>query len=279
VRNAKLFMDGVITAPALTGVMLQPYLVNRGTDEQPDWVSSGNSGPAPYFAADVLRPLLLKLAAAGIDPHIHADGDGATRYALDGFEAMREQYPAERIRAAIAHVEIVDPADFARFGKLDVIPVPSFQWAKPAPDTIDGARDYLGPERFRYIEPEGFLHDAGARIAYGSDWPVDTLNVWFALKVGVTRTNAPDVMPRYSGRLGNDPGLDRQTVVRAITINSSYELHQEDQTGSLEVGKLADFIVLDRNLFEVPAEEIADIQVLLTVVGGATVYRSGGFEP
>ena len=112
VRNAKLYMDGVITAPAFTGVMLEPYLMNQGTAEKPDWVPSGNKGPAPYFAADVLKALLLKLAAAGIDPHIHADGDGATRYALDGFEAMREQFPGDAIRAAIAHVEIVDPAGF-----------------------------------------------------------------------------------------------------------------------------------------------------------------------
>jgi len=274
VRNAKLYMDGVITAPAFTGVMLEPYLENRGTEDKPDWVSSGNKGPAPYFAADVFESVLMKLAAAGIDPHIHADGDGATRYTLDGLEVMRKQYPGEKIRAAIAHVEVVDPADFARFAKLDVIPVPSFQWGKPASDTIEGARDYLGPERFKYIEPQGFLVQAGARIAYGSDWPVDSLDEWFALKVGVTRTNSPDAAPHYAGRLGEDPGLSRETAVRAITMNSSYELHQEAETGSLEVGKLADLIVLDRNLFEIPAEEIADIQVLLTVIGGKVVYQA-----
>jgi len=279
VRNAKLFMDGVITAPAFTGVMLEPYLTNAGTAEHPRWVSSGNKGPAPYFDAPVLKALLLKLAAAGIDPHIHADGDGATRYALDGFEAMRQRFSGERIRAAIAHDEIVNPADFPRFAKLDVIPVLSFQWAKPGSDTIESVRDYLGPARFRYMEPEGFLYQAGARIAYGSDWPVDELDEWFALKVGVTRTNAPGAAPRYSGRLSDDPGLSRQTVVRAITINSSYELHQEAETGSLEAGKLADLIVLDRNLFEIPAEEIADIHVLLTVVGGKVVYLAGGFAP
>lgn len=279
VRGAKLYMDGVITAPAFTGVMLEPYLVNQGTVEKPEWVSSGNTGPAPYFPADVLKTMLLKLAAAGIDPHIHADGDGATRYALDGFEAMRQQFSGELIRAAIAHVEIVDPADFPRFAELDVIPVPSFQWAKPASDTIEGARDYLGPVRFKYMEPEGFLHEAGARIAYGSDWPVDPLNEWFALKVGVTRTNAPGAGPQYAGRLSEDPGLSRETVVRAITINSSYQLHQENETGSLEVGKLADLIVLDRNFFDIPAEEIAQIRVLLTVVGGKVVYQSDKFKP
>lgn len=277
VRGAKLYMDGVITAPAFTGVMLEPYRVNRGTGEQPDWVPGDNRGPPPYFAADVLKNLLLQLAAAGIDPHIHADGDGATRYALDGFEAMREQFPGERIRAAIAHVEIVDPADFPRFGQLDVIPVPSFQWAKPAADTIEGARDYLGPERFKYMEPLGFLHDAGARVAYGSDWPVDPLNEWFGLKVGVTRTNAPDAGPQYAGRLGEDPGLSRETALRAITVNSSHALHAEAGIGSLEVGKLADLIVLDRDVFAIPAEEIADVRVLLTVVGGKEVYRSAEF--
>ncbi len=278
VRNAKLFMDGVITAPAFTGVMLEPYMTNKGTAEKPDWVSSGNKGPAPYFPVDVLKAVLLKLAAAGFDPHIHADGDGATRYSLDGFEAMRAKYPGEQIRAAIAHVEIVDPADFPRFGKLDVIPVPSFQWAKPACDTIDGAQGYLGAARFKYMEPEGFLHEAGARIAYGSDWPVDPLNEWFGLKVGVTRTNDPSAGPKYAGRLSDDPGLSRQTVIRSITMNSSYELHQEAETGSLEVGKLADLIVLDRNLFEIPAEQIAGIHVLLTVVGGQTVYQAEAFK-
>ena len=279
VRNAKLYMDGVITAPAFTGVMVEPYLENRGTAQKPEWVSSGNRGPAPYFAADVLKALLLKLAAAGIDPHIHADGDGAVRFSLDGYEAMRAVYPGAAIRAAIAHVEVVHPDDFARFGKLDVIPVPSFQWAKPAGDTIEGARDYLGPQRFKYFEPLGFLHDAGARIAYGSDWPVDPLDEWFGLKVGVTRTNSPAAGPQYAGRLGDDVGLSRATVIRAITMNSSYALHQEKETGSLEVGKLADLIVLDRDPFTIPAEEIAAVDVLLTVVGGEVVHRAEPFAP
>ncbi|MCI0411394.1 amidohydrolase [bacterium] len=277
VRNVKLFMDGVITAPSFTGVMLAPYLKNAGTPEKPNWVDSGNTGPAPYFSAEVLKTLLLKLAVAGIDPHIHADGDGAVRYALDGYHAMRVKFPGAQIRAAIAHAEIVDPADFRRFAELDVIPVLSFQWAKPASDTIEGAKDFLGPGRFKYLEPEGFLHKAGARIAFGSDWPVDLLNQWFALKVGVTRTNDPSAGDKYAGRLSDDPGLSRKTAVRAITMNSSYELHQEKETGSLEVGKMADLIVLDRNLFKIPAEEIANIQVLLTVVGGEVVYQSDLF--
>jgi predicted amidohydrolase YtcJ len=91
------------------------------------------------------------------------------------------------------------------------------------------------------------------------------------LKVGVTRTNAPDAAPEYRGRLGEDPGLSRDAVLRAATIEAAYELHEEDVTGSLEVGKFADLIVLDRDPLKIPAEDIAKTRVLETVVGGATV--------
>jgi len=154
------------------------------------------------------------------------------------------------------------------------VPVLSFQWEKPAPDTVDGAKDYLGPARYRYMEPAAFLADAGARIAYGSDWPVDALDEWFALKVGVTRTNRPDSEPQYRGRLSADRGLSREAALRAITLNAAYELHQDERTGSLETGKWADLIVLDRNVLRIPPEDIAEVKVLRTVVGGRTVYTS-----
>ena len=273
VRNAKLFMDGVITAPAFTGNMLEPYWVNRGTEQRPDWAPGKSRGPDVYFPAPALAALVIGLAEAGLDPHMHADGDGGVRAALDAVQTLRARHPSLDIRPAIAHDEVVHPSDYPRYAKLNVTPVLSFQWEKPATDTIDGARDFLGPERFAIMEPAGFLHAAGARIAYGSDWPVDALDEWFALKVGVTRTNVPGVAAKYAGRLGKDPGLSRQTVLRAITWNASYELHQEQLTGSLEVGKLADMIVLDRDPLRIPAEDIAHVKVLRTIVGGRTVYN------
>ncbi len=126
----------------------------------------------------------------------------------------------------------------------------------------------------KILEPAGLLAAAGARIAFGSDWPVDALDEWFALKVGVTRTNTPDAPPEYRGRLGDDPGLSREAVLRAATINAAYELHQDQATGSLEVGKFADLIVLDRNPLTVPAEDIAKTQVVETVVGGKVVHEA-----
>ena len=273
VRNAKLFLDGVIAAPALTGAVREPYFINAGTAEKPRWVPGASRGPAVYFSADALATVLVELGRAGIDPHMHADGDGAVHAALDGIEALRKALPTADIRPAIAHDEIVEPADFPRYKLLGAIPVLSFQWEKPAGDTL-GLTNYFGPARMKILEPAGLLAAAGARIAFGSDWPVDKLDEWFALKVGVTRTNAPGAPPEYSGRLGDDPGLSREAVLRAATIDAAYELHQDEATGSIEVGKFADIIVLDRNPLKVPAEEIAKIQVLETVVGGNIVYEA-----
>jgi predicted amidohydrolase YtcJ len=278
VRNVKLFLDGVISAPALTGAMLEPYFAPQGTGPNQQWVAGKSRGPDVNFPADVLRALLIAAAGAGFEPHMHADGDRAVREGLDGIGALRDRFPTKDIRAAIAHDEIVDPKDFPRYRQLNVIPVLSFQWEKPAADTIDSLRDYLGPARFKYVEPAAFLAEAGARIAYGSDWPVDPLDEWFALKVGVTRANSPHSQPPYAGRLSEDSGLTRAQVLRAITMNSSYELHQDQATGSLEIGKLADLIVLDRNVLEIPAEEIADVKVLQTVVGGRVVYEAPRFS-
>jgi predicted amidohydrolase YtcJ len=106
---------------------------------------------------------------------------------------------------------------------------------------------------------------------------VHPLDEWRGLKVRVPRPNAPQPGQNYAGRVSEDKCLSRHEVLRAITMNSSYELHQDQSTGSLEVGKLADLIVLDRNFFDIPAVEIADTKVLQTVVGGHVVFQSANF--
>ena len=276
VRHAKLFMDGVIAAPAFTGAMLEPYLVNKGMAGNPDWQDGPSKGPVTYFSMNVLKTVLAELARAGIDPHIHADGDRAVRESLDAIESLRATRDGKHLRPVLAHDEIVAPADYPRFVKLDVTPVLSFQWGKPAPDTVGALRDYMGPARYATVEPQALLLGAGARVAYGSDWPVDRLNIWFALKVGVTRTAAPDAGKEYAGRLTSQPGMPRAAVLRSITMNAAYTLRQETTTGSLEVGKLADLVVLDRNFFTISDEDIANIKVLQTVVGGKVVYQAKG---
>lgn len=275
VRHAKLFMDGVAQAPAFTAGLLEPYLVNQGSDENPHFLPGTNLGQV-YLPPAVLQPVLVGLARAGINPHIHAIGDRAVRQSLDAIEAMRKAVPDTKVRPAVAHAEITDPADYARFARLNATPVMSFQWAKPAPDSIEATRDFLGPVRFGRMEPEGMLQAAGARIAFGSDWPVDPLNEWFALKVGVTRTNDPAVWDRYPGKLNADPGLTRRQALRAATLHSAYALHLDAVAGSLEQGKLADMIILDRNVLTIDPEDIANVKVQQTIVGGKVVYRAQG---
>lgn len=262
--TGELFQDGVLQAPAHTASLLSPYFDENGAP-------TGDPGPSPYWPGATMRGLLVRLVRAGFSPQVHAIGDRAVRATLDDYAAVRKA-AGRKPRLAIAHAELVDPADYARFKVLDVTPVMSFQWGKPAPDSIEAAKVFMGPARFDRMEPEGRLQDAGARIAFGSDWPVDALNEFFAVEVGVTRSNDP--ASGYTGRLNSDPGLTRKEAFRAITTHSAYEMGTERRTGSLERGKLADYIVLDRDPMKIRATAISETKVLRTVVGGRTVYRA-----
>jgi len=269
VDTAKLFLDGVYSAPAFSAVMVEPYF----EDGKP----GQNYGPKPYFTQDQLDDTLIRLAAAGLNPHMHADGDGSVRMGLNAVEAMRKVHPADDIRPAIAHDEIVDPADYKRYAEVGALPVLSFQWERPAID-IEQSKPALGPVRSALMEPAGLLEIYGARIVYGSDWPVDALDEWLALQIAVTRKAIGEDAVTYPERLGIDPGLTVAQAVRAITLNAAYSLRQDQQTGSLETGKFADLIVLDRNLFQVRPEEIGGTKVLLTMVGGKVVYKAEGLQ-
>nr|WP_223503365.1 amidohydrolase [Pseudomonas sp. BF-R-24] len=279
-RHVKLFMDGIINAPADTGAMLTPYLHNSGTDKAPKWTPGKNLGEL-YFPPQVLNPLVLQAVKAGLDPHLHATGERAVRDALDSVAYVRKELPGQDFRPAIAHAESVDPADYARFKALDVTATMSFQWAQQAPSTVDGTSDHLGAERFERMEPSGSIAHAGGRVAFGSDWPVDPLDEFLALKVGVTRsgdpTNPHSYGPKYAGRLNADPALSRAEVLRSITLSSAEQLKLDAVLGSVEVGKFADLIVLDKNFMQVPEEELGRNDVLLTLVGGKVVWAKAPF--
>lgn len=279
-RHVKLFMDGIINAPADTGAMLTPYLHNSGTDKAPKWTPGKNLGEL-YFPPQVLNPLLLQAVRSGFDPHLHATGERAVRDSLDSIEYVRKQLPGNEFRPSIAHAESVDPADYGRFKALDVTATMSFQWAQQAPSTVDGTEEHLGAARFARMEPSGSIVHAGGRVAYGSDWPVDPLDEFLALKVGVTRSGDPlnphSYGAKYAGRLNADPALSRAEVLRAITLNAAQQLKLDAVVGSVEVGKFADLIVLDKNFMQVPEAELGRNQVLLTVVGGKVVWAKAPF--
>jgi predicted amidohydrolase YtcJ len=280
-RHIKLFGDGVVNAPADTGGLLTPYFTNIGTDEAPNWVPGTNLGSV-YFPPEVLKPLMVEIARAGFDPHVHATGERTVRQTLDAIEHARQQLPGNAFRPVIAHNETVAVADYGRFQALDVMASFAFQWAQQAPYSVGETEAHLGPDRFARMEPFGSLRLAGARVGFGSDWPIDPFDEMLALKIAVTRSGDPQSPnsfgPDFAGRINADPALGRADALRAITMNPAWQLRMEDRIGSIEKGKLADLIVLERNFMQVPEEELARNRVLLTMVGGQVVMAQAPFD-
>lgn len=269
-RNIKMFVDGVLQYPTMTASLLQPYRVNKGTDTSPNWVETDNYGDL-YFTAEILDELLEKIAAAGYDPHLHTVGEGAVSIVLDAIEKMRAAHPEKDIRPGLAHNELVDAKDYARFARLKTIACLSFQWAAPTPELATFEKNMLGETRFQQLEPIAKFIDAGAVVAFGSDWPIDDFDEWYDLKVAATRRGR-DINGQPAPRLDNDRDMTVIEVLRSATIDSAYAQHREDVLGSLEAGKFADMIVLDRNVFTIPADDIENVKVLRTIVGGKTVH-------
>jgi len=282
-RVVKVFIDGVVNAPADTGALLTPYFTNAGTEAAPHWVAGDTLGSI-YYPPEVLSPLMIEAADAGLDMHLHATGDRAVRQVLDAVGFLRAQRPQADFRPAIAHNETVAVADYPRFAALDVMATMSFQWAQRAPYSIGDTENHLGADRFARMEPSGSLRNAGARVVHGSDWPIDPFDTFLALKIGVTRSGDPSnphsaasIAPIFEGPINADPGLSRMDVLRSITTNSAHQLRLDKVVGSVEVGKFADLIVLERNFMSVPDEELGRNRVLLTMVGGKVVLARDAF--
>ncbi|MEK8033993.1 amidohydrolase [Ideonella sp. DXS29W] len=280
-RVTKVFVDGVVNAPADTGALLTPYWRNAGTDAEPKWEPGTNLGQLYYTPAS-LQALVLSAVDAGMDLQLHATGERAVRTTLDAVAAARQARPTADFRPAIAHDETVAVADYPRFAELDVMATMSFQWAQRAPYSIGDTEHHLGAERFARMEPSGSLQRAGARIVHGSDWPIDPFDTFLALKVGVTRSGDPtnphsaaSLSPIFEGPINADPALSRDEALTAITLNAAHQLRMEKLVGSIEVGKFADLIVLERDFLTVPDEALGRNRVLLTMTGGEVVWGTG----
>jgi predicted amidohydrolase YtcJ len=214
--------------------------------------------------------LVAAIDAAGFQVHVHAIGDRAVRMSLDAFAFARKHNGPRDARPIIAHLELIDPADIPRFAALGVIP--SFQplWAFADGYITDLTEPVLGPARSRWLYPIGSVTRAGARLAAGSDWSVSSMNPFEAIQVAITR-RAPDAPP-------GEPWIaeelvDLRTMLRAYTQGGAYASGTELTTGTLEVGKAADLIVLDRNIYQIPASEVHSVRVQLTLVDGREVWR------
>lgn len=259
--SIKIFADGVIEAPTQTAALLAPYL-----DE--DGKPTDNLGEL-YFEQDKIDAIVTKLDKAGLTVHVHAIGDRAVRASLDAFAAAGAANGPSDNRHQIAHLQVVDPQDIPRFAALGVIANMQLDWAKRDTSNEGPLEPYLGPERYRWLYPAGSLKRAGATIAGGSDWDVSSYDPFHAMEHGITRVE------RGSGKppLGPDEGLTIGDVIDAYTINAAFAARQEKTTGSLEVGKRADLVVLDRDITAIDPATIDDTEVLATWIDGKLVYE------
>lgn len=253
-QTVKFYADGVI--PQRTSAMIAPY-------------EGGAERGSLQIAPDVLSAAVARLGDQGIQSHVHAIGDLATRVALDAFEAAPAR-GAPVFRPMISHLNVIDPADQPRFGALGAIAVFQPTWASHYP-YMDLTMQAIGPVRSRFIYPAGSVLRGGGMLAYGADWPVATANPLHGLQVAVTRTNYLDAS---TGPLLPEEGVSLREAVRAHTLNVAYALGLEAVTGSITPGKSADLIVLDRDFFAGPAEQIAQTRVLVTLFRGREVHGS-----
>jgi predicted amidohydrolase YtcJ len=257
----KIFADGVIEYPSQTAALLDPYLDAEGRPTR-------NRGPS-YFTQDDLNRIVTAADAAGLTVHFHAIGDRAVHSVLDAIADARSKNGSLDNRDQIAHLELIEPADFPRFEALGVIANFQLLWAERDGYIQNATIKYLGPQRSRYLYPARSLRDAGALIVGGSDWNVSSFDAFAAMEHAITRAEnrgKPALLPEQSLRL--------QDMVDAYTINAAFALKQERTTGSLETGKRGDFILLDRDIFSIDPFELHATRVMATYLDGREVYTA-----
>ncbi len=257
----KIFMDGVPT-PARTAAMIHPYVADELHGE--DYRGS------MHLSAERLKEDVIALDKLGFTIKIHTAGDGSVRVALDAIEAARNANGNSGLQHELAHAGYVDPADMPRFSDLGVAADFSPYLWFPSP-IMDAAISAVGEERGPQYWPTRSLLASGANVIAGSDWPsaVPSANPWVGMEALVTRR---DPYGEAEGSLWPEEAISLEQAVQIYTIAGAKALKLQHVTGSIEVGKSADFIVLDRNLFEVPIDDVSETIVQKTFFRGQLVY-------
>ncbi len=250
VAAIKLFIDGI--AETHTAAMVEPYCDAPST--------SGST----FYTLDEFKKITARLDKMNFQICTHACGDRGVRVILDAYEDAIKKNRSKNRRHRIEHIEVVTKEDIPRFKQLGVI-------ASMQPLHAAGGESYckaLGTERLKGAFPWNSLDKAGAVLAFGSDWQVADMNPLLGIHSAVKRE---DIM------LDPKEAISLEKAIEGYTINAAYASFEEDIKGSIEIGKLADIIILSDNLFEIPIDKIKDIKVLLSIVGGKEVYRSNVF--
>ncbi|MFF3393598.1 amidohydrolase [Streptomyces sp. NPDC002669] len=256
--SVKIMQDGI--AENFTAALTAPYLDGCGC-------ATANSGLS-FVDPLALRGYVTELDALDFQVHFHALGDRAVREALDAVEAAVTANGRRGNRHHLAHLQVVHPDDVPRFAALGAIANIQPLWAAHEPQMDELTIPFLGPERASWQYPFGDLVRAGATLAAGSDWPVSSPNPLEGIHVAVNR-RAPEAT---DDRIFlPEQRIDLTTALAAYTAGSAHA-NGHDDAGSLRPGNLADLVVLDRDLFAAPPEEIAGARVERTYIGGSLVH-------
>ena len=252
-RAVKLYIDGAMGSRG--AALLADY-----SDD------AGNSGLL-FMPAKDLEASIDKALACGFQVGVHAIGDRGNRVTLDALESAMQRHPDNPGRHRVEHAQTLTAADIPRFSQLDIIAA-----MQPTHATSDmyWVEDRLGPERVLYAYAWRSLLDSGARLALGSDFPVEQVNPMLGIHAAVTRQ---DVKDWPEGGWYPKQNLSREEAVRGFTLDAAYSGFMESSVGSLESGKRADFIVLDKNIFKVEVSEIHTTKVLQTWLDGEMVWQ------
>lgn len=258
IHSAKFFLDGVLENR--TAAMIAPYSDAAG----------GNA--ELMFTPAQIAEFFTAFDAARFQIHVHAIGDLAVRAALDGIETARAANGPWPALHQIAHVQVIDPADLPRFAALGVVANIQPLWARAEPSVTEIAVPMVGPERARWIYAFRALRDAGALLALSSDWTVSTLNPFEIIETALTRQP-----PRKEGTHAAFFPEERLTLpecVEGYTLNAAAAGWRSHETGSLSLGKWADLILLDRDIYACNPYDIGDTKVLLTLLAGREVHSA-----
>ena len=255
----KILTDGVVEGH--TAYLLEDYADAKGDRGKPE------------FDDDYLKELYLKLQNAGIQVHAHCIGDAAVRQTVDALEYVAEETGKTDCRHAITHLQVVNKDDIKRMGELNIVAVTNPYWFEKEPGYFYEVEvPYLGEDRANHEYPEKDFFDAGCVVTTGSDYPVTIPPAPLAaIQVGATRCwldGDKDTL------LGKDQIVTVAQMVKSATYNGAYQNFAEDKTGSLEVGKNADIIILDKDIMNIDPLEISNTKVLRTILNGSDVYTA-----
>lgn len=266
-----------------TGPLLRPYAVKLFADGVPeahtaflthDYHDRAGFRGEPMTPPDLMNARLRAAQAAGVPVHIHAIGGAAVTMSLNAIEQAQTQAERPDLRHAIAHMDFVERADISRFAALGVVAQTSIQWATRDP-SYDNIGAFVGMDLMEGAYPVRDLIAAGVVQSFGADWPasayLSTYEPLTLIEIAVTRRlpGQADAPPRNPGQ-----SLSVAQALNAMTRASAYQLGEEARLGSLEVGKRADIIMLDRDIFTVPAHTIHEASSVLTIVDGRVVYET-----